>query len=150
MQYSCVTVPPAVRRTLLRQMDMGSFTCAQIWVRAIRTKGGQAQTIKSPQELTRGNINTFTYPAPSRGSNPGSAGLNSDALTTELHPRCWVTGSIESHKWNGTYCNHRSNYDLTVYDTYHCFWSDIFLGEKMNLNTLGRPRVVFTEHFIRG
>ena len=29
----CVTMPPAVRPTLLRQMDMESITCAQIWVR---------------------------------------------------------------------------------------------------------------------
>ena len=39
-----VSIPPAVRPTLLRQMDMGSLTCAQIWVRAVHTKGGQAQT----------------------------------------------------------------------------------------------------------
>ena len=36
MQNFCVTnIPPATRPTLLRQIDMGSFTCAQIWVRAI-------------------------------------------------------------------------------------------------------------------
>ena len=30
--------------TLLRQMDMGYLTRAHIWVRAVHTKGGQAQT----------------------------------------------------------------------------------------------------------
>ena len=40
MQYFCVTIPPAVRPTLLRQMDMGSLTCAQNWVLAVHTKGG--------------------------------------------------------------------------------------------------------------
>ena len=39
-----VSIPPAVRLTLLRQMDMGSLTCAQIWVLAVHAKGGQAQT----------------------------------------------------------------------------------------------------------
>ena len=29
MQYFSVTIPLAVRRTLLQQMDMGSLTCAQ-------------------------------------------------------------------------------------------------------------------------
>ena len=40
----CDSIPPAVRPTLLQQMDMGSLTCAHILVRAIHTKGGQAQT----------------------------------------------------------------------------------------------------------
>ena len=39
-----VFIPPAVRPTLLRQMDMGSLTCAHIRVRAVHTKRGQAQT----------------------------------------------------------------------------------------------------------
>ena len=47
-----VTLPLVVRSTLLRQMDMGSLTRTQIWVRAIHTKGGQQQN-KSAQELTR-------------------------------------------------------------------------------------------------
>ena len=37
MPYFCVTIPPAVRPSLERQMDMGSLKCAQIWVRAIHT-----------------------------------------------------------------------------------------------------------------
>ena len=40
MQYLCVSIPPAVRPTLLRQMDRGSLTCAQIWVRAITHEAG--------------------------------------------------------------------------------------------------------------
>ena len=40
-----LSIPPAVRPSRLRQMDMGSLTRAQIWVRAVHTKGaGQAQT----------------------------------------------------------------------------------------------------------
>ena len=38
-----VSIPPAARTILLRQMDMGSLTCAHIWVRAVHTKGGQEQ-----------------------------------------------------------------------------------------------------------
>ena len=44
MQYLCVIIPPAVRPTLLQHMDLGSLTCARIWVRAIHAKGGQALT----------------------------------------------------------------------------------------------------------
>ena len=33
-----VSIPPAARPTLLRRMDMGSLTCAQIWVRAVNAK----------------------------------------------------------------------------------------------------------------
>ena len=39
-----VSIAPAVRHTLLPQMDMGCLTWAKIWVRAVHTKGGQAQT----------------------------------------------------------------------------------------------------------
>ena len=39
-----VSIPPATKPPLLRQMNMGSLTCAQIRVRALHTKGGQAQT----------------------------------------------------------------------------------------------------------
>ena len=40
MQGFRVSIPPDVRPTLLRQMDMGSLTYTQIWVRAVHTKGG--------------------------------------------------------------------------------------------------------------
>ena len=44
--YFRVTIPPALRPTLLRQMDVGSFTCAHIWLRVVctRMREGQAQT----------------------------------------------------------------------------------------------------------
>ena len=38
-----VFIRPVMRPTLLWQMDMGSLTCARIWVRAVHTKAGQAQ-----------------------------------------------------------------------------------------------------------
>ena len=44
------------RPTLLRQLNIGSLTCAQIWVRAVQIKregGGGAGTNKSALELTR-------------------------------------------------------------------------------------------------
>ena len=47
-EFLCDHIPPAVRPTPLRQMDMGSLT---FWVRAVNTKGGQAK--KKSQELTR-------------------------------------------------------------------------------------------------
>ena len=40
----CVTIPLIVRPTLLRQIDTGSLTCVHIWMSAVHTKGGQAQT----------------------------------------------------------------------------------------------------------
>ena len=46
------SIPPAGMLTLLRQMDMGSLTHSQIWVRAVHTKGGGSGTNKSAQELT--------------------------------------------------------------------------------------------------
>ena len=33
------TIAPAVRTTLLRQMDVGFLTCAQMWVSVVHTKG---------------------------------------------------------------------------------------------------------------
>ena len=39
VQCFLVFIPPAVRPTLLRQMDKGSLMCAQIWVNVIHTKG---------------------------------------------------------------------------------------------------------------
>ena len=59
-----VSIPPAVRPTPLRRMDMGSsLTCAQIWVRAVHTEGGQAQT--SPHKSRpRRDRKTAPHPAP--------------------------------------------------------------------------------------
>ena len=42
MQYFCDHTP-GCEAYFLRQMDMGSLTCAQIWVRAVHTKRVQAQ-----------------------------------------------------------------------------------------------------------
>ena len=42
MQCFRVSIPPAVRPFFfLRQMDMGSLTCAQIWVRVVHTNNVQ-------------------------------------------------------------------------------------------------------------
>ena len=85
MQYFCVAIPGAVRPTVLQQTYVGSLTCEYIWVGAVRMKGESA-TKKFAQELTWRDRKTARYPAPTRGSNPGSSDLNSDALTTELRP----------------------------------------------------------------
>ena len=61
MQYfCCVTVPPAVRPTLLRQMDRGSLTCAQI-LGACHTHEVGSGTKKSAQELTRRDEKTVPH-----------------------------------------------------------------------------------------
>ena len=39
MQCFRVSIPPAVRPTVLRHTDMGSLTCAHIWVLPVHTKG---------------------------------------------------------------------------------------------------------------
>ena len=44
-----VFIPLSVRLTLLQQMDMGSLTCAQIWVRAVHTRTG----VRHKQTCTR-------------------------------------------------------------------------------------------------
>ena len=71
--HSCVqcfrvSIPSAARPTLLRQMDIGSLTCEQLWVRDADTKGSQ------------------THTCPHKGSNPGSFDLKPDAVTTDLRP----------------------------------------------------------------
>ena len=50
-----VSIPPAVRLSPLRQMDMGSLTCAQIWMRAKHKKGrgGWVVVVKHRQVCTR-------------------------------------------------------------------------------------------------
>ena len=60
-----MTIPPAVRPTLSRQMDMGSSS----WMRAVHTKGGGEGgggigTNKSAQEVTRRDTNNVLSPAP--------------------------------------------------------------------------------------
>ena len=43
--YFRVSIPPAAKPTPFQQMDIGSLTCAKMWVRAVDTKGGQAQHV---------------------------------------------------------------------------------------------------------
>ena len=65
------SIPPAVRPPLLRQMDIGSLTCAQISVLAVHTNGGGSGTNKSAQELSRRDRKNCRSPWPARESNPG-------------------------------------------------------------------------------
>ena len=88
MQFFRVSIPPAVSPTLLRQMDVGSLTCAQSASRTHEGGGGGGSgsgTNKSAQELTRRDRKTLSS-CPARGSNPGSSDLNSNALTNETRP----------------------------------------------------------------
>ena len=89
-----VAIPLDVRPTLLRQMDMRSLTCAQVWMRTVHPKGGQAQT--SLHKSWLGGTQTklcLTLQCHVRQAGDRTQGLriqNSDALTTELrHPLCW-------------------------------------------------------------
>ena len=68
MQCFFGTLPPAVWPTLLRQMDMGSLTCAQIWVRAAHTKGGQAQASLHKSRL--GGTEELSLTLPRQGIEP--------------------------------------------------------------------------------
>ena len=66
-----VSVPPAVRPTLLRQMDMGSLTCEQIWVRPVHTK----REVRHKHVCTRvdsaGQNKARSEPAPSGDRTQG-------------------------------------------------------------------------------
>ena len=87
VQYFRVSIPPAVRPTLLRHMDMGPLTCAQIWVRAVHTKGDQAQTSlhKNGQKTEKLSL---TLPRP--GTVPRVFGfvfrLSNHRATTPVNP----------------------------------------------------------------
>ena len=87
MQYSCVTIPPAVRPTLLRQMDMGSLTCAHIWMPCRTHEGGdQAQTGLHKSWL--GGINKkLPFTLPRQGIEPWVFGFESPTLTLTTEPR---------------------------------------------------------------
>ena len=56
MQRLLVFIPLAVRPTLLQQMDTGSLTRAQIWVRAVRTKGVRHKQVCTRFESVEQNI----------------------------------------------------------------------------------------------
>ena len=70
----CVSIPPAVKPTLLRQMDMGSLMCAQIWVHAVHTGGS------GTNQSALGGTEKLFLTLPSQGIDPGSSDLNSDSL----------------------------------------------------------------------
>ena len=79
-----VSISPVVRPTLLRQIDMGSLTCAQMWVCAVDTKwGGRG----SSTNKTRRDRTTVPHSAPSGHRTQGlRIWINSNALTTEQRP----------------------------------------------------------------
>ena len=81
-----VSTPPAVRPTILRQMDMGSLTCAQMWAVPYTRRRVRHKQVCTTQESTRRGRTTVRHPAPAKGSNPGCTDLNSDSLTTEPRP----------------------------------------------------------------
>ena len=92
-----VSIWPALRRTLLRLMDMGSLTCAQIWVRVIHTNakwregGGGSGTNKSAQELTRRDRKTVCHPAPPGDRTQGLL------IWIPTHYKHWATSPV--YRW---------------------------------------------------
>ena len=75
---SCVqcfrlSIPSAVRPTLLRQMDMGSLTGAQMWERAVHTQGGQAQ--RRLRKKLIGGTAKLPFALPRQGIEPGVSGF---------------------------------------------------------------------------
>ena len=74
--FSCFHTSGYGAYSFATDVYIGSLTCAQIWVCAVHTKGGQAQTSLHKSW-------NCTIPCPARGSNPGPTDLNSNALTTE-------------------------------------------------------------------
>ena len=95
-----VSITPTLMPTVLRHMDMGSLTCAQIWVRArIHPKGGGGGGggVRHKEVVDSEGHKSGMRPCPARGSNPGSSDGNSDALTTDLRPP-WSRPSPPSPK----------------------------------------------------
>ena len=83
MQNICVTcLPSDVRPTLWRQMYMGSSTWVQIWVRAVHTKGAQAQT--SLHKSWLGGSEKLAFTLARQGIEPRVFGFEFRTLTTEL------------------------------------------------------------------
>ena len=63
LHCSRVSIPPAVRPIVLRRMDMESLTCAQSWVRAVHTKGGQEQaSLYAERVNSEGQKKTVSHP----------------------------------------------------------------------------------------
>ena len=65
---------------------MGCLTCAHIWVRAVHTKGSQAQTSLDKSSVGGTEKLPLTLPRLPGDRTLGSSGLKSDALPTELRP----------------------------------------------------------------
>ena len=82
--FFSVTIPPAVRPTLLRQMDMGSITCAHNLgaCRAHEREVMHKQVCTKRVGSERQKKMSLTI-APGTDSKPGSCGVNADALVTE-------------------------------------------------------------------
>ena len=66
-----VSIPQAVRPTVFRQM--GSLTCAQMWVRSVHTKGVQVQT--SLHKSWLGGTEQLSLTLPRQGIEPRVFGL---------------------------------------------------------------------------
>ena len=78
-----ISMPSAVRPTILRQMDMGSLTRGQIWVWAVHTKGDHAQTSLHKNWL--GGTEQLFLTLSRQGIEPTSD-LSSESLITEPSP----------------------------------------------------------------
>ena len=71
--FSLCAVFPYHRPIILRQMDLESLTCAQIWMRAVHMKGGEAQT--NPHESWLGGTEKLSLTLPHQGIDPRAFGL---------------------------------------------------------------------------
>ena len=66
--FSCFHTTGSVRPALVRRMEVGSLTCAQMWVRAVYVThegggGGVRHTNKSAHDLTRRDRKTVPHAA---------------------------------------------------------------------------------------
>ena len=83
--FFCDPTTGCVRPTLLRQMDMGSLTCAQMLVACLCTrKGGQAQASQHSEGGTDQKLLLLTLTRQGDRTQ-GLRIWNSDSLTTELY-----------------------------------------------------------------
>ena len=121
MQCFRVSIPLTVRPTLLRQMDMGSLTWAQIWVLAAHTKGGSS-TNKSAQELTRRDRKTAHHLAPPGDRTQGLRidfwRTNRSAMSPINRPTLIKAGQS---RWGESRDNWRKHHQRGILSIY-CFW----------------------------
>ena len=96
LSHPVVSMSPAARRTLLREMDIGSLTCVHIWMHAVHTTLGQAQT--SLHKSWLGGKEKLCLTLPRQGIKPRIFGRiwYSDALTTELRSPSSASSSASS------------------------------------------------------